>query len=80
MTRPVRHQIIDRPDGTFCALVLFDPDRLYRCDGFGSWIEATEWVEGLHIIMEACGATVEPSDALDGTASASAPDLREWRL
>ena len=58
MARTVFYEILDQPDGTISARVTLEPDQVHTCDRFKSLAEVMEWVEGLRVLMAACGAPV----------------------
>ena len=73
MARTVFYEILDQPDGTISARVTLEPDQVHTCDGFRSLAEVMEWVEGLRVLMAACGAPVvvgsTPRDITEGAVS-----------
>jgi hypothetical protein len=56
MARTVFYQMLNEPDGTLSAVVTIEPDQSLTRVGFRSLAEAMEWVDGLRILMAACGA------------------------
>lgn len=58
MPRTVTCRIIDEADGRFSVVAELPPDRRYHRDGLSSLAEAEEWIEGLRVLMTACGAPV----------------------
>lgn len=65
MPRTVSYSILDEADGRFSVVATLAPDRIYRRDGVATLAEAEEWIEGLRVLMAACGAPVvrEPADS-----------------
>jgi len=58
MPLTVTYAILDTPDGRFSAVATMAPDRIYRRDDLATLAEAEEWIEGLRVLMAACGAPV----------------------
>lgn len=56
MPRTVTYQIHDRADGRFGVAIALGPDKTYRREDFATLAEAEEWIEGLRVLMAACGA------------------------
>ncbi len=78
MPRIVAYRIHDEPDGRFTAVATMEPDRVYRRDGFATLADAEDWVEGLRMLMAACGAPVvrlSPSRDIDADI-VRAPSVR----
>ena len=62
MARPVFYEIRSHRDGTLSALVTIEPNREYVCGGFESFADVMRWVDGLRVLMDACGAPLSPLD------------------
>ena len=58
MAQPVTYGIFDRSDGRFDVIVVLGSGSLYSPPSFMTLAEAEEWVDGLKVLMKACGAAV----------------------
>ena len=58
MARIVTYKVFDRSDGRFDVVVILGTGSLHQRAGFMSLAEAEEWIEGLRVLMAACGAPV----------------------
>jgi hypothetical protein len=56
MAMAVIYSIIDRPDGRFDTIVILGA--LKQRVSFPTLAEAEEWIEGLRVLMAACGSSV----------------------
>ncbi len=74
MARIVTYKIFDRSDGRFDAVVLLGTSSLHQRAGFLTLAEAEEWIEGLRVLMAACGAPV-----IEWTGAASTEVARRSR-
>jgi hypothetical protein len=63
MPRTVRYEILDQPDGLFAVIATMEPDRVYRRDDLATLAAAEDWIEGLRILMAACGAPLVREEA-----------------
>ena len=67
MARPVSYGIFDRSDGRFDVIVILGASPLYAPPAFMTLAAAEEWVDGLKVLMKACGVAV-----VTGTTMAAA--------
>ncbi|MET0258250.1 MAG: hypothetical protein ABW179_06675 [Methylobacterium sp.] len=58
MPLTVTYAIHDETDGRFSVVAEMAPDRIYRREGLATLAEAEAWIEGLQVLMAACGAPV----------------------
>lgn len=58
MPLTVTYEILDATDGRFSVVATMAPDRIYRRADVATLAEAEEWIEGLRVLMAACGAPV----------------------
>ena len=66
MAKPVSYRIANRPNGRFDVIVVLHPRKVFRQVGLLTLAEAEEWVDGLRVLMAACGAPI--AGDLEGTA------------
>ena len=57
MAWSVSYRITDRPDGRFDVVVLH-PRKVFRQSGLLTLAEAEEWLDGLRLLMAACGVPI----------------------
>src|SRR3954451_10605048 len=72
MARSVTYKIFDRSDGRFDIVVILGSGSLHQRAGFMTLADAQEWIEGLRVLMAACGAPVS-----EWTGGAS-PEVSPW--
>ncbi len=58
MARIVTYKVFDRSDGRFDVVVVLGTGSLHQRAGFMTLAEAEEWIDGLRVLMAACGAPV----------------------
>ena len=56
MAMTVTYSILDRPDGRFDTIVILGA--LKQRVSFSTRAEAEDWIEGLRVLMAACGSSV----------------------
>jgi hypothetical protein len=56
LAKPVSYRIADRLDGRFDVIVVLHPHKVFRRVGLLTRAEAEEWLDGLRLLMAACGA------------------------
>ena len=74
MPRTIAYRIHDEPDGRFTVVATMEPDRIYRRHGLRTLAEAEDWIEGLRVLMAACGAPVVQARACPGDATGAGRD------